>query len=75
MYFDYKSEHICYSEVMDVVVRGYEKVGNSSSVHTSGRLMHYRAVECARKQLAASIDADSKILFYLWVERSRTILL
>lgn len=63
VYFDYNATAHMLPEVMDVVVEAMKKVGNSSSVHTSGRLMR-ASVECARKQLAASIDADSKNIVF-----------
>lgn len=63
VYFDYNATAPVSSEVIDMVGDAMKKIGNPSSVHTSGRLMR-AGVEHSRKQIAAVIDTDTQNIIF-----------
>ena len=64
IYLDYAATTPVDPEVLEVMTAALrENYGNASSIHTSGRTAH-RAVDQARRQVAASVGASPEEIFF-----------
>ena len=64
IYLDYAATTPVDPEVLEVMTAALrENYGNASSIHASGRTAH-RAVDQARRQVAASVGASPEEIFF-----------